>query len=132
MPPTFSLQANLDMLMGKRLTSNIITTFLSWYYITIQKIIRNGQAVLEILIFEKSSDLIGREFGQTGFFQKNRFSENDRRPFHFRQKKVHINGLDFCQNSKNLIFRAFWVLFAQIWANRIFPEKSGSVTFDPL
>ena len=42
--------------MGKTVTSNI-TTFLSWYYFTIQKIIRNGQAVLEILIFEKSSDL---------------------------------------------------------------------------
>ena len=35
--------------------------FLSWYYIIIQKIIKNGQAVLEILIFEKSSDMIGRE-----------------------------------------------------------------------
>ena len=80
-PPTFSLKANLDMLMGKRVTSNIITTFFSCYYIIIQKIIRNGQAVLEILIFEKSSDLIGREFGQTGFFRKNRA------------------GLDFCHFS---------------------------------
>ena len=27
------------------------------------------------------------------------------------------------------IFGPFWALFAQIWANGIFPEKSGSVTF---
>ena len=32
-----------------------------WYYIIIQNTILNGQAVLEILKFEKSSNLIGRE-----------------------------------------------------------------------
>ena len=32
-----------------------------WYYIIIQKIIPNGQTVLEIIKFEKSSNLIGRE-----------------------------------------------------------------------
>ncbi len=25
--------------------------------------------------------------------------------FHFKQKKVHINGLDFRQNAKNLVFQ---------------------------
>ena len=32
-----------------------------WYYIIIQKIVPNGQTVLEIFKFEKSSNLIGRE-----------------------------------------------------------------------
>jgi hypothetical protein len=49
--------------------------------------------------------------------------------FHFKQKKVHINGLDFHQNSKNPILGPFWPLFAQKRENRIFSEKSGSVTF---
>ena len=40
---------------------NTITAFLLSYFIIIQKIIKNGQAVLEIFNFEKSSDLIGRE-----------------------------------------------------------------------
>ena len=47
--------------MGKSVTINTVTVFLSWSYIIIQKIIRNGQAVLEIFKFEKSSNLIGLE-----------------------------------------------------------------------
>ena len=39
---------------------NTIIAFLLSYFIIIQKIIKNGQAVLEIFNFEKSSDLIGR------------------------------------------------------------------------
>ena len=96
--------------MGKTVTSNIIITFLSWYYITIQKIIRNGQAVLEIVFRRMIED---HEF------------------FHFRQKKVHINGLDFCQNSKNLIlghFGPFLPKFGQMG----FFRKNRAVTFDPL
>ena len=49
--------------------------------------------------------------------------------FHFKQKKVHINGLDFQQNCKNPILGLIWPLFAQKRGNRIFPEKSGFVTF---
>ena len=40
---------------------NTITAFLLSHFIIIQKIIENGQAVLEIFNFEKSSDVIGRE-----------------------------------------------------------------------
>ena len=92
--------------MGKTVTSNIITTFLSWYYITIQKIIRNGQAILEILIFEKSSDLIGRGLGQTGFFPKNRFLQNDRRPWvlSFQAKKSTHQWLRFCVKTPKTSF----------------------------
>ena len=38
---------------------NTITAFLLSHFIMIQKIIENGQAVLEIFNFEKSSELIG-------------------------------------------------------------------------
>ena len=38
---------------------NTITAFLLSHFIIIQKIIKNDQAVLDILNFEKSSDLIG-------------------------------------------------------------------------
>ena len=41
--------------------SSTISVFPLWYYIIIQKIIPNGEAVLEIFKFEKSSNLIGRE-----------------------------------------------------------------------
>ena len=58
-PPTFSVWASLGMPMSKSVISNTFTAFLSWYYIIIQNIIENGQAVQEILNFEKSSDLIG-------------------------------------------------------------------------
>ena len=45
--------------------SNTIRVFHFWYYITILNAILNGQTVLEIFKFEKSSNLIGREhFGQ--------------------------------------------------------------------
>ena len=40
---------------------NTITAFLLSYFIIIQNIIENGQAVLEIYNFEKSSDVIGWE-----------------------------------------------------------------------
>ena len=36
------------------------------------------------------------------------------------------------QNVQNLIFGLFWALFAQIWKNGGFAEKSGSVTFVPI
>ena len=49
--------------------------------------------------------------------------------FHFKHKKVHINGLDFQQNCKNPILGLIWPLFGQKQGNRIFPEKLGSVTF---
>ena len=48
---------------------NTITAFLLSYFIIIQKIIKNGQAVLQIFNFEKSSDLIGRAV--FGHFQPN-------------------------------------------------------------
>ena len=42
-----------------------IRVFHLWYYITILNTILNGQTVIEIFKFEKSSKLIGREhFGQ--------------------------------------------------------------------
>ena len=31
--------------------------------------------------------------------------------FHIQVKKVHLNGLDFCQNPENLDFGSFWGLF---------------------
>ena len=118
-----------------------VTSLHSFHGITspYKKIIRNGQAILEINFWKiERSDWL-RAFrrmslGKQDFSRKIVFRRmiEDHEFFHFRQKKVHINGLDFCQNSNNLIFRPFWALFAQIWANRIFPEKLGSVTFDPL
>ena len=45
--------------------SSTIRVFHLWYYIIILNTILNGQMVLEIFKFEKSSNLIGREhFGQ--------------------------------------------------------------------
>ena len=106
--------------------------------IYMQKIKVRYQLLQEISSLKESCNLIGREVWP--ITQELDFSRicgfrrmiEDHEFFHFREKKVHINGLDFCQNSENLIFRPFWALFAQIWANGIFPEKSGSVTFDPL
>ena len=33
---------------------------------------------------------------------------------------------------KNIIFRAFFTLFALFWANENLPEKSSSITFEYL
>ena len=58
------------------LVYNTITAFLLSHFIIIQKIIKNDQAVLDILNFEKSSDLSGWEClaqktGEGIFFLKN-------------------------------------------------------------
>ena len=48
--------------------------------------------------------------------------------YHFQQKKVHINGLDFCQNSKNLIlgdFGLFWAHLAQFGQKPEFFQTCG-------
>ena len=45
------------------------------------------------------------------------------------QETREILGGNLEKRSKESIFGPFWALFAQIWANGIFPEKSGSVTF---
>ena len=51
----------------------------------------------------------------------------------YSNKKVYTNGLDFCQNPKNLIFGAFLGLFGPAWPARIFFffffQKSGFATF---
>ena len=53
-------------------------------------------------IIGKGSITQERDFSRTcGFRRKLR----DIMFFHFKQKKVHINGLDFRQNAKNLVFQ---------------------------
>ena len=50
---------------------------------------------------------------------------------HFQQG-VHLIGLDFCQNLKNLIFGLFWAILglnSQIWAKRDFFRKIGSLFY---
>ena len=44
-------------------------------------------------------------------------------------KKVHLNGLDLCQNPKNLIFWAIFGLFGPSWPIGIVFIKTGFVTF---
>ena len=68
------------------------------------------------------------EFSQTCGFR--RMIENHN-IFHLRTLWTNISWLNFSLKSKNPIFGPFWALFAQIWANESFPEKSGSVTFEP-
>ena len=44
------------------------------------------------------------------------------------KKSIHITGLDFRRNSKNLDFHHFLALFSNFLENRIFFQKSGSAT----
>ena len=44
------------------------------------------------------------------------------------KKSIHITGLDFRRNSKNLDFHHFLALFSNLLENRIFFQKSGSAT----
>ena len=53
----------------------------------------------------------------------------DHKTFHFTEKKVHINELDFRQITEKPIFGPFWDLFDHFWANGIFFEKIGLCHF---
>ena len=55
-----------------------------------------------------------------------------------RSTAILVSILDYFQekrmrkifkNPKNLISRAFWAIFAQIWAKMNFPGKKGSFSF---
>ena len=68
---------------------------------------------------------------RTRFFSNVWFLKKVKRPLvlSYSSKKVQMNGLDFCQNPKNLIFGPFLGLFGPSWPDGTFSSKSGLVTF---
>lgn len=54
---------------------------------------------------------------------------DDRWYFHIKVKKVYMNGLDFCENPRKLIFGPFFELTRPAWPDWTFFQNSGLVTF---
>ena len=73
----------------------------------------------------------GPNISRTRFFPDMRFSPWVREGLDLSscKKSIHIIGLDFQRNSKNLNFHHFLAFFSNFLENRIFFQKSGSVTF---
>ena len=73
----------------------------------------------------------GSNIWRTRFFPDMRFSPWVREGLDLFscKKSIHISGLDFRRNSKNLDFHHFLALFSNFLENQIFFQKSGSVTF---
>ena len=74
---------------------------------------------------------LGPNISRTRFFPDMRFLPWVREGLDLSscKKSIHISGLDFRRNSKNLDFHHFLALFSNFLENRIFFQKSGSVTF---
>ena len=72
----------------------------------------------------------GPNISRTRFFPDMRFSPWVREGLDLSscKKSIHITGLDFRRNPKNLDFHHFLALFSNFLENRIFFQKSGSAT----
>ena len=94
----------------------------------------NGQTVLEILKFEKSSNLIGREL-------LGPYLDNQNMRFHRIVKNaiLHDSSYKTYRSMTNILiktgktfqkrFRPISLFFSKIWEKNNFSEKSGSITF---
>ena len=57
-----------------------------------------------------------------------RFSQKSQKPYvlSFEAKKVHVNGLDFRQNDKNLVFGLFWAYSGFSWGPLSWAGQGGA------